>query len=298
MIIVPSNVSAAVPGFTSTKTITATSPRGLFGFSSSKLYGIVDGGVAVINTSTDAITKTISITTGSISQIKGTGTKIFVGDGGDTKVHIIDTSSDTKTGSITTSATNGYSLAVNSTVGYTTQSSSSSIQVFNTTSNSFTKTLSTSKATSNQGGEIVGSTYYVGNTDGTLTLVSASTSTVTSTISAGVSYPSWMCSLGTYLYVGGTNASSTGGAVSVIDTGTNSVSATIDLGSGTWSPWLVAGETEVYCYNGGNRLTTIGGTTTTGQFDLGATNYAQGIGYSNGKVYISKGTGDILVISK
>lgn len=299
-------------------------PRSIMAYVGNQLYVANNGNdtVSVVNTTTDTVTDTISVGSSPISTVSDGGTGVYVLGDGD--INVIDTTSNTVVDTISRTftrfgvvtnnklfatvsgggvdvidATNNtfvtavFSIAdsIPMLVGtelFLTGQSSSSVEVLDTTTNGITNTINTF-ATGLLPGAQVGTGLYLPDPSAFATdvyVIDTSTESHVDTVTVGTQ--PWDTTLnGTGVFVANNGSDN----VSVIDTATNTVVATIAL-TDTGPFGITAFDGDLYVSSNSN-ISQIDGATLT----LSGANFAPspGVGFAiSDRLYIPNNSADHL----
>jgi YVTN family beta-propeller protein len=191
-----------------------------------------NGSVAVINTATKNVAKTIPIGYNANGvAVSPNGAYVYVTDKGDGSVSVINTATNTVTATVLVgSDVTGVAVSPNGEYVYV--AGDSWVVVISTATNNVTATVPVGSDACAVAILPNGEHAYVTNKgDGTVSVVNTATNKVTATIPVGSSPCAVAVSPnGAYAYVANKGDSS----VSVINTTTNTVTATINLGDEPW----------------------------------------------------------------
>ena len=213
--------------------------------------------VTVIDTTTN--TKTATITgLGTRPQglaVSPDGTKVWVANEDSNNVSVIDTTTNTVTFTITGLGTRPQEVAVSpdGTKVYVTNFTSNNVSVIDTTTNTVTATITVGNYPQGVAVSPDGTKVYVANNGSTysnddVSVIDTATNAVIITINAPLGREPWGLAVspdGTKVYV----ANNTTNNVSVIDTTTNTVTATIAVGNGAWNLAVSPDGTKVLVTN-------------------------------------------------
>ena len=207
-----------------------------------------DDTVSVVDTTTNTVSSTISLTTSPSSAIL-VGTDLYVINGnGDSSVSVIDTNTNTVIGSPITvgSGTNFFATLVGTDlyVLNTVDSISGSVSVIDTLTNTVVATIPVGRFPiyAALGGTHL---YVVNSGTNTVSVIDTTTNTVSSTISLAGN-PKFATIVGADLYVVYTDNSSTDGAVSIIDTNTDTI---LGVPPPTFTTATIGGSTLALTYD-------------------------------------------------
>ena len=264
-----------------------------------------DNTVSVINTSTNAVAKTIAV--GSLPYgvaINQAGTFVYVTNSGSNTVSVISTATNTVTATITLTGLSGpmdIALSPNGSTAYVSCGNSNVVAVINTAAKTF-KTI----AVTNPIGLAVTPTgaflYVVSSGPGNVLAISTLTNTVVATIAVGTHIPIGVVVSpdGTTAYVTNYNANT----VSVVQTGNNVVSNTINVSAGPFheaiSPdghWLYVAN---YNAGSGNLVTVIETSTQTVAGTVVVGSGPSGFGFTQDSAFVgvaNQGSNDVSVIN-
>ncbi|MFF3684430.1 beta-propeller fold lactonase family protein, partial [Streptomyces sp. NPDC002187] len=176
------------------------------------------------------------------------GTRVYVANGNDATVSVIDTATNTVTTTIPVgSGPTGVAVTPDGTRVYVANGNDATVSVIDTATNTVTTTIPVGNVPIGVAVTPDGTRVYVTNiNDATVSVIDTATNTVTTTIPVGDGPQELAVTPdGTRVYV----ANSDSGDVSVIDTATNTVTTTIPVGN---APIGVAGTpdgTRVYVTN-------------------------------------------------
>ncbi len=283
----PSNISVIDPA---TNEIIATATVGSDPFIAiglgHKVYtdNYTSRDVSVFNTQSNTITSTISTSQILSYLIIGVGTKVYLA-GGNTNVTVIDTTTDTAQ---TITVGQARFPAIVGTNLYLGDSTSKKVYVVDTTNDTHTATLINGGSGSISYVVAVGNKVYAGaGTD--LKVINTTTNAVT-TINVTNNTQSSAVAIGTKLYV-----SSGQGTVKVINTITDTVQSTINVGSG--NRYIVAAsERYLYVANGdSDTMSVIDSHSDTVIETIPVTDNPYYGAILNGKIYISSGSSGSIV---
>ena len=276
---------------TATNTVTATIPIGpasigVAASSVGKVYvtNLGNNSVSVIDTATNTVTATIPVASGPVGvAVTPGGSKVYVANDGANTVSVIDTASNTVIATIpggihpygVAASPDGSKVYVTNEGGAITfPAPPATVSVIDTATNTVTATITVGPLNADAPGVAVtpdGSKVYVTNEQSnSVSVIDTATNAVTATIPTGpVCQGNNGCSTsgpigvavspdGSKVYVA--NAV---GTVSVIDTATNTVTATIPVGSGPFGVAVSPDGSKVYVANGVGTVSVIDTATNT-----------------------------------
>jgi len=212
-----------------------------------KLYipNFSSNNVSVVNLLNDTVSSTISVGTSPFSATV-LGNKVYVANGVSNSISVIDTNSDTVTATISVGAQPRSATAVGDKL-YVNNYNGQSISVIDTKTNTVLSTISVGPTPSYS--LLVGTKLYVPNGSSQIKAIDTTTNTVSSTISpVGGGILRDTASFGSKLYV----ADSQNDRILVINTSTDSVSTTINVGDAPIDTYTIDNRLYVANNSGGS----------------------------------------------
>lgn len=215
-----------------------------------------DNTVSVIDTATNTVTDTIH-TGNSPYEISASpaGKKVYVANWGSSTVSVIDTSTNNVTATVDTRASpGGVAVSPDGTALYVTNVVNNTVSVIDTSTNSVTAMVNVGNYPAGIAVSPDGTWVYVANTgnieapgNGVYVINTLDYSIEAMSVGRG---PSGVAATpdGNKVYV----SNSDDGTVSVIDTATNTATATVNVGNSSWGVAVNPAGTEVYVANVGD----------------------------------------------
>ena len=210
------------------------------------------GIVSVISTITNQVVATVPVGQYPYGvAVTPRGTKVYVTEGYDPgQVSVIDTVTNQVAATVNVGkAPTGIAVTPDGTKVYVANGGNSNVSVINTATDQVIATVSVGNAPQGVAISPDGTKVYVANNkDGTVSVIDTTTNTVT-TVNVG-KYPNGVAVTpdGTKVYVANSNYGGSG-TVSVINTGTNQVTATVPVGYGPYGVAVTPDGTKIYVAN-------------------------------------------------